>query len=91
MHALDIGSGSGYLTAVMALMVRNCQFQLRKITSPKTIFFALFSMKVGPSGRAVGVEHIPQLVQRSIQAIQSGEAAHLMTKGHLSIHGEISN
>ncbi|KAL2346976.1 hypothetical protein Fmac_000976 [Flemingia macrophylla] len=35
MHALDVGSGTGYLTACFAMMV-------------------------GPRGRAVGVEHIPE-------------------------------
>ncbi|CAG2165140.1 unnamed protein product [Oppiella nova] len=39
---LDIGSGTGYLTACIASMV-------------------------GPKGRVIGVEHIPQLVQQSIE------------------------
>ena len=38
--ALDVGSGSGYLTACMALMV-------------------------GPSGLAVGIDHIKELVDTS--------------------------
>ncbi|KAI5079439.1 hypothetical protein GOP47_0004918, partial [Adiantum capillus-veneris] len=58
---LDVGSGSGYLTAVFAIMV-------------------------GENGRAVGVEHIPELVQRSIEAIKKGKAAHLLESGQLSIH-----
>ncbi|MCO5605743.1 hypothetical protein L7F22_059927 [Adiantum nelumboides] len=58
---LDVGSGSGYLTAVFAIMV-------------------------GENGRAVGVEHIPELVQRSIEAIKKGKAAHLLESGKLSIH-----
>ena len=37
-RALDIGSGSGYLTVCMALMV-------------------------GPSGKVVGLDHIPELVE----------------------------
>jgi protein-L-isoaspartate(D-aspartate) O-methyltransferase len=40
MKALDIGSGSGYLTACMAYMV-------------------------GPTGRAIGIEHAPDLVKMS--------------------------
>mmetsp|Transcript_40769 Transcript_40769/g.130096 ORF Transcript_40769/g.130096 Transcript_40769/m.130096 type:complete len:226 (-) Transcript_40769:221-898(-) len=40
-RALDVGSGTGYLSAVMAQMV-------------------------GPEGRVVGVEHIPQLVEMSL-------------------------
>ncbi|KAH7301242.1 hypothetical protein KP509_23G017200 [Ceratopteris richardii] len=58
---LDVGSGSGYLTAVFALMV-------------------------GENGRAVGVEHIPELVERSIQSIKKGNAAHLLETGRLSVH-----
>lgn len=42
--ALDIGSGSGYLTAAMSLMV-------------------------SPGGKVWGVEHIPQLVERSKECI----------------------
>ncbi|GJP47614.1 hypothetical protein CLOM_g6797 [Closterium sp. NIES-68] len=60
-RVLDVGSGSGYLTAVMALLV-------------------------GPTGRAVGVEHIPELVERSRAAVKAGRAAELMEKGQLSIH-----
>eukprot|EP00271_Cylindrocystis_brebissonii_P019113 TRINITY_DN567_c0_g1_i1.p1 TRINITY_DN567_c0_g1~~TRINITY_DN567_c0_g1_i1.p1 ORF type:complete len:264 (-),score=49.82 TRINITY_DN567_c0_g1_i1:852-1643(-) len=61
MKVLDVGSGSGYLTAVMALMV-------------------------GESGRAIGVEHIPELVERAKRSVQQGPAAHLMEKGQLSFH-----
>eukprot|EP00250_Pteridium_aquilinum_P012349 c20672_g1_i5 orf=147-803(+) len=58
---LDVGSGSGYLTAVFALMV-------------------------GETGRAVGVEHISDLVQSSIQTLKKSKAAHLLESGRLSIH-----
>lgn len=58
---LDVGSGSGYLTAVFALMV-------------------------GETGRTVGVERIAELVQRSIETIKRGKAAHLLESGRLSIH-----
>ncbi|KAH9720560.1 protein-L-isoaspartate O-methyltransferase 1 [Citrus sinensis] len=61
MHALDIGSGTGYLTACFALMV-------------------------GPQGRAVGVEHIPELVASSIQNIEKSAAAPLLKEGSLSVH-----
>ncbi|KAJ1939370.1 hypothetical protein EC988_007329 [Linderina pennispora] len=45
MCALDIGSGSGYLTACMAAMV-------------------------GTSGKAVGIEHIAELVDKSREALE---------------------
>ncbi len=46
--ALDVGSGSGYLTACMAKMV-------------------------APNGKATGIEHIPELVQKAKANIQNGE------------------
>ncbi|GAB2269745.1 Protein-L-isoaspartate O-methyltransferase 2 [Dionaea muscipula] len=61
MHALDIGSGTGYLTACFAMMV-------------------------GPHGRAVGVEHIPELVSKSTKNIEKSAAASLLKDGSLSIH-----
>ncbi|XP_057474870.1 protein-L-isoaspartate O-methyltransferase 1-like isoform X1 [Actinidia eriantha] len=61
MQALDVGSGTGYLTACFALMV-------------------------GPEGRAVGVEHIPELVASSIENIQKSAAALLLKEGSLSVH-----
>ncbi|KAH9300922.1 hypothetical protein KI387_012505, partial [Taxus chinensis] len=42
--------------------------------------------KSAQTGRTVGVEHIPQLVERSIDSIKKGPAAHLLEKGALSIH-----
>ncbi|PKI66642.1 hypothetical protein CRG98_012984 [Punica granatum] len=61
MHALDIGSGTGYLTACFAMMV-------------------------GPQGRAVGVEHIPELVESSVESIRKSAAAPLLKEGALSVH-----
>ncbi|XP_058781820.1 protein-L-isoaspartate O-methyltransferase 1-like isoform X1 [Vicia villosa] len=61
MHALDVGSGTGYLTACFALMV-------------------------GPQGRAVGVEHIPELVSLAKENIQNSAAATLSKDGSLSVH-----
>ncbi|XVE56682.1 hypothetical protein DITRI_Ditri04bG0030300 [Diplodiscus trichospermus] len=61
MHALDVGSGTGYLTACFAIMV-------------------------GPQGRAVGVEHIPELVASSVKNIEKSAAAPLLKEGSLSVH-----
>jgi protein-L-isoaspartate(D-aspartate) O-methyltransferase len=61
MRALDIGSGTGYLTACFAMMV-------------------------GPQGRAVGVDHIPELVTVSIENVKKSEAALLLADGNLSLH-----
>ncbi|KAM2939097.1 hypothetical protein FF1_038803 [Malus domestica] len=61
MRALDVGSGTGYLTACFALMV-------------------------GPQGRTVGVEHIPELVSSSIPNIEKSAAGTLLREGSLSVH-----
>jgi len=55
------GAGSGYLTAIFALLV-------------------------GETGRAVGVEHIPELTETSIENVKKSKAAHLLASGSLSLH-----
>ncbi|XP_027200103.1 protein-L-isoaspartate (D-aspartate) O-methyltransferase isoform X2 [Dermatophagoides pteronyssinus] len=52
---LDVGSGSGYLTACMAMMV-------------------------GPQGKAIGIEHIPELVTKSLENIKKANADLLSSK-----------
>ncbi|XP_052481341.1 protein-L-isoaspartate O-methyltransferase 1 isoform X2 [Gossypium raimondii] len=47
---------------------------------------ACFAMMVGPQGRAIGVEHIPELVASSINNIEKSAAAPLLKKGSLSMH-----
>ncbi|KAI5080487.1 hypothetical protein GOP47_0003670 [Adiantum capillus-veneris] len=61
MHALDVGSGTGYLTSCFAIMV-------------------------GKEGRVMGVEHIPQLVEQSIENVKASAAAPLLESGRLSFH-----
>lgn len=43
-------------------------------------------LQVGETGRTVGVEHIPELVDRSIKAIKKTPAAYLMDGGNLVVH-----
>ncbi|CAF2882705.1 unnamed protein product [Rotaria sp. Silwood2] len=57
---LDIGSGSGYLTACMAHLVR-------------------------PNGKAIGIEHIQELVDKSIRNINKHNKK-LFNEGLLEIH-----
>lgn len=47
---------------------------------------ACFALMVGPKGRAVGVEHIPELVSSSIENIQKSAVAPLLKEGPLSVH-----
>ncbi|KAH7646083.1 protein-l-isoaspartate o-methyltransferase-like protein [Dermatophagoides farinae] len=52
---LDVGSGSGYLTACMAIMV-------------------------GPQGKAIGIEHFPELASKSLENIKKENADLLSSK-----------
>lgn len=47
---------------------------------------ACLAIMVGLEGRAVGVEHIPELAESSIKSIQKSAAAPLLKEGSLSIH-----
>lgn len=47
---------------------------------------ACFALMVGPQGRAVGVEHIPELASSSIENIKKSAAASLLKEGSLSVH-----
>ncbi|XP_034934678.1 protein-L-isoaspartate(D-aspartate) O-methyltransferase-like [Chelonus insularis] len=56
-RALDVGSGSGYLTACMGYMV-------------------------GPRGRVIGVEHIPELIEISTRNVRD-DCPHFLKEGRL--------
>lgn len=45
---------------------------------------------MGDTGRTVGVEHIPELVERSIDAIKRGPAGYLLDNGRVEIHGKLA-
>jgi protein-L-isoaspartate(D-aspartate) O-methyltransferase len=47
---------------------------------------ACLALMVGPQGRAVGVEHIPELANSSLKNIEKSAAAPLLKEGSLSIH-----
>jgi len=59
-RALDVGSGSGYLTVCMAEMV-------------------------GPEGRAVGVDHVPELVELA-KANTMKDHAQYLREGRVAFH-----
>ncbi|CAI5500000.1 unnamed protein product [Closterium sp. Naga37s-1] len=61
MRALDVGSGTGYLTACFGLLL-------------------------APTGKAVGVEHIPELVERSKRDVARSAAGHLLESGVIALH-----
>ncbi len=64
---MDVGSGSGYLTACMAIMV--CVWIIIFETNGY-IFCCFVVLKVGERGLAVGIDHIPELVNMSIENIK---------------------
>ncbi|CAN0900875.1 Protein-L-isoaspartate O-methyltransferase 1 [Linum grandiflorum] len=47
---------------------------------------ACFAMMVGPEGRAIGVDHIPELVATSIKNVEKSAAASLLKDGSLQLH-----
>lgn len=47
---------------------------------------ACFAMMVGPQGRVVGIEHIPELVSSSIENIKRSAAASSIKDGFLTVH-----
>lgn len=61
-QVLDVGSGSGYLTAVMSYMVRSNGDKAQN----------------SQGGKAVGIEHIPELKQASEEAAHHIPFAHDM-------------
>jgi len=61
--ALDVGSGSGYLTACFARMI-------------------------GEQGQAIGIEHIPELVNKSIENIKHDDATLLESERVLLKKGD---
>ncbi|XP_031435741.1 l-isoaspartyl protein carboxyl methyltransferase, like isoform X2 [Clupea harengus] len=58
-NALDVGSGSGYLTACFARMV-------------------------GPTGKVVGIDHIDELVQKSVRHVQADDPE-LLSSGRIKL------
>lgn len=64
-RALDVGSGSGYLTVCMALMV-------------------------GESGKAVGIDHIQELVDYSHSNVAS-DKPELLESGQIKLVGELTS
>ncbi|KAE8695049.1 Protein-L-isoaspartate O-methyltransferase 1 [Hibiscus syriacus] len=47
---------------------------------------ACFVIMVGSQGRAIGVQHIPELVASSIKNIEKSAVAKLLKEGSLSVH-----
>ncbi|XP_040413469.1 protein-L-isoaspartate(D-aspartate) O-methyltransferase-like isoform X3 [Cygnus olor] len=73
--ALDVGSGSGYLTACFARMVSSRDSSPSEQEAPE---------QMGPTGKAVGVEHIKELVNESIRNVQEDDPT-LLSSGRVKL------
>ncbi|KAJ3111235.1 hypothetical protein HDU96_005892 [Phlyctochytrium bullatum] len=73
--ALDVGSGSGYLSAIMAHLVR---------TDPSSSSSPPKSGSPLPHGRVVGIDHIPELVEFSLRNVR-GDCPDLLDDGTLKL------
>ena len=79
-RALDVGSGSGYLTACMAQMV-----SLSFISS--TCILTLFLIQVGDTGCVIGIEHIKELNDQAIANVEKGNG-NLLKEDRLKLLGQ---
>ncbi|KAK6930927.1 hypothetical protein RJ641_002720 [Dillenia turbinata] len=76
MHALDVGSApftEGFVWIDDVLIGTG-------------YLTACFALMIGPTGRAVGVEHIPELVAASIENVQKSSVAPPLKEGSFSFH-----
>lgn len=60
--ALDVGSGSGYLSACMGYMV-------------------------GPRGRVIGIDHIPELIEMATKNVRE-DCSHFLKEGRVKFMGK---
>ncbi len=81
MRALDVGSGSGYLTACFALMV------MQQETLLLATRYHFFRLQVGENGLAVGIDHVDELVKWSEENVRKGHGE-LLDKGRLKFVGK---
>lgn len=119
-RALDVGSGTGYLTACMSLMVRLCYFSLFllvfglciELLQQRALMFweffslsykcrifdgnfsvlsglkieiklGLLTLQIGVGGRVIGIDHIRELVEHSIDNVRKHHA-NLLESGQLA-------
>ncbi|EAZ07974.1 hypothetical protein OsI_30232 [Oryza sativa Indica Group] len=87
MRALDVGSGFEMQKCLPTYVEKTIFSFISQLFREGTGYLtACFAIMVGPEGRAVGVEHIPELVTSSIENIKKSAAAPQLTDGSLSIH-----
>lgn len=69
-NVLDIGSGSGYLCAVMGHMV--VCFPLDTSLDDTYLYFvsSLFPISQAPNGKVTGIDHIPQITNLSLHNLR---------------------
>ncbi|KAI3785818.1 hypothetical protein L1987_44944 [Smallanthus sonchifolius] len=89
MHALDVGSVQTSDISSMACPKYGfveVSLLISEIPNENGILDCMFALMVGPQGRAIGVEHIPELVAMSLKNVEKSAAAPLLKDGSLALH-----
>ncbi len=60
---------------------------MKEFNSYWFFYFSIFHKQVGESGRVVGIDHIPDLVDMSVENVRK-EHAQLMDSGRLKLIGK---
>ena len=81
--ALDVGSGSGYLTACFAIMVNSD----KGLNLEDLMCNFLIHLQLGPSGRVVGIDHVKELVAMSEANVRKNHAD-LLDSGRIKLVGK---
>ncbi len=85
MKALDVGSGSGYLTACFALMV-----SLGRVDKESEVVMTFrIPTQVGEKGLAVGIDHVDELVKWSKDNVRKSHGE-LLDSGRIKFVGEFA-
>ena len=51
------------------------------------VFWYVYLLQVGPSGKVVGIDHVPELVQKSIDNVSKAHK-HILDDGRLQLVGK---
>ncbi|CAI5684222.1 protein-L-isoaspartate(D-aspartate) O-methyltransferase isoform X2 [Oreochromis niloticus] len=91
--ALDVGSGSGILSVCFARMVSHTRDGLTafnvvnvviELSTPPTLSSSLCALQVGPKGKVIGIDHIKELVDDSINNVKKDDPS-LITSGRVKL------
>ena len=84
MKALDVGSGSGYLTACFAQMVKIKQYFSFVVIH---LIIPIFHAQVGETGYVVGIDHVDELIKWSEENVRK-EHSSLLDSNRIKFVGK---